>query len=62
MLDCFLFMKSSCRLIILLLPRLSGFPFMESSCRFHPQATLRVHMNKAMEPPIRLARTSYYHM
>jgi len=48
--------------MISLLPRLSAFPFMESACRFNPQATLRVHMNKAMEPPIRLALTNYYHM
>ena len=56
----FPFMESSCHFIIIILPRLSAYPFMESSCRFNPQAALRVHINKAMEPPIRLARTSYH--
>ena len=58
----FPFMESSCHFIMIILPRLSAYPFMESSCRFNPQAALRVHINKAMEPPIRLALTKYYHM
>ena len=56
----FPFMESSCHFIIIIPPRLSAYPFMESSCRFNPQAALRVHINKGMEPPIRLARTSYH--